>query len=63
MSSTYNTVCNFFKVFVIEAIKYSVEHPEYAASVAGDDLNEFENLPGDEYEEDDEQTREEDEKV
>jgi hypothetical protein len=63
LSSTYNTVCNFFKVFVIEAIKYSVEHPEYAASVAGDDSNEFENLPGDEYEEDDEQTREEDEEV
>lgn len=63
MSSTYNIVCNFFKVFVIEAIKYFVDYPEYAAYIAGDDSNEFEILPGDEYEEDDEQTREEDEDV
>jgi hypothetical protein len=60
LSSTYNIVCNFFKVFVIEAIKYFVDYPEYAAYIAGDDSNEFEILPGDEYEEDDEQTREED---
>ncbi|EFX76649.1 hypothetical protein DAPPUDRAFT_248804 [Daphnia pulex] len=57
------TSCTFFKVFVIEAIKYFVDYPEYAAYIAGDDSNEFEILPGDEYEEDDEQTREEDEDV
>lgn len=34
----------------MEATKYAVEHPEYKRLVHEDSRNEFENLPGDEFE-------------
>lgn len=41
------------KVFVVEAIKYAIEHPEYQTSIEGNEENEFSNLHGDEFEEED----------
>lgn len=38
-------------MFVVEAIKYAVEHREYRKSAEGSELNEFSNLPGDEFDE------------
>ncbi|KZR97440.1 Uncharacterized protein APZ42_007687, partial [Daphnia magna] len=46
------TSCSFFKVYVHEAFKFVEEHPDYAASIISiDNAQEFENLPGDEFEE------------
>ncbi|KZS08316.1 Uncharacterized protein APZ42_027731, partial [Daphnia magna] len=46
------TSCSFFKVYVHEAFKFAEEHPDYAASIISiDNAQEFENLPGDEFEE------------
>lgn len=44
------TSCSFFKVYVHEAMKFAGDHPGYAASINSiDNAQEFENLPGDEF--------------
>lgn len=47
--------CSFFHVFVLEAIAYIKSHPNYSQSVQHTTF-EFEELPGDEFSEDDDES-------